>query len=229
MSDNTHAAMCVYCGETIIYDTRKVTDMAAAHSQIVEHDQQCPKNPMVDRLAFLNQQNTTLQEQRDEYRNHLAAIAEMTGNAGDIGATHEGVNALAGELARHKRLFAATCQQLCSIQQALGSTVVGIEPALVRELVEERDALAAHVERIISEWNSGDDQFSDEWIDRMGDIVEDAPETSLARRDALKQAEGAEIMRDELLKATKAIFHPHVAGVCSVVTERLNRSVEGHQ
>jgi len=97
MSDNTHAAMCVYCGETIIYDTREVTDMAAAHAQIVEHDQQCPKNPLVGRIAFLNQQNTALQEQCDEYRDHLAHIAEMTGNSGDIGAAHEGVNAVIEE------------------------------------------------------------------------------------------------------------------------------------
>src|SRR5690554_5418041 len=52
------------------------------------------------------------------------------------------------------------------------------------ELVEENATLAAHVERIITEWNSGDDLFSDEWISRMGDIVEDAPETSLARLKA---------------------------------------------
>lgn len=99
MSDNTHAAMCVYCGETIIYDTREATDMAAAHAQLIEHDQQCPKNPLVGRIAFLNQQNTALQEQCDEYRDHLAHIAEMTGNKGDIGAAHEGVNAVIEELA----------------------------------------------------------------------------------------------------------------------------------
>lgn len=85
-----------------------------------------------------------VKSERDEYRNHLAVIAEMTGNAGDIGAAHEEVNALMEDLAKHKRLFAATCQQL-------GSTVVGIEPALVRELVEEREALAAHVERLKEE------------------------------------------------------------------------------
>lgn len=65
MSDNTHAAMCVYCGEAIIYDTREVTDMAAAHAKIVEHDQQCDKNPLVARIEFLNQQNTEQQEQND--------------------------------------------------------------------------------------------------------------------------------------------------------------------
>ena len=54
-----------------------------------------------------------------------------------------------------------------------------------RAAERDRDALAAHVERVIREWNAGD-LFSDEWINRMGDIVEDAPDTSLARRDAVK-------------------------------------------
>jgi hypothetical protein len=51
----SHAAMCVYCGEAVIYDTREVTDMAAAHAKIVEHDQQCPRNPLVSRIAHLEQ------------------------------------------------------------------------------------------------------------------------------------------------------------------------------
>ncbi len=59
----------------------------------------------------------------------------------------------------------------------------------LQQAQEERAAMAAHVERIISEWNAGEDIFSDEWINRMGDIVEDAPTTSLAQRDAEKQAE----------------------------------------
>lgn len=60
----------------------------------------------------------------------------------------------------------------------------------LQQAQEERDALAAHVERIISEWNAGEDIFSDEWISRMGDIVEDAPITSLAHRDAQQQRSG---------------------------------------
>ncbi|WP_249976116.1 hypothetical protein [Vreelandella olivaria] len=150
--------------------------------------------------------------ERDEYRNHLAVIAEMTGNAGDIGAAHEGVNALMEELARHKRLFAATCQQLGSIQQALGSiqqalgsTVVGIEPALVRELVEERDALAAHVERqsellrrLVSAMRNyemdADPDYPPPRDHRamMSDAeaaLGAAPETSLDRRDFMTKAD----------------------------------------
>lgn len=60
MSDNNHASMCVYCGDSIIYDTREATDMAAAHAQIVEHDQQCPKNPLVALIAELEERGAAL-------------------------------------------------------------------------------------------------------------------------------------------------------------------------
>lgn len=51
--DKSRAAMCVYCGEAVIYETTEVTGMAAAHAKIVEHDQQCPRNPLVARIAAL--------------------------------------------------------------------------------------------------------------------------------------------------------------------------------
>ena len=76
------------------------------------------------------------------------------------------------------------------------------ELAAAQELDEvkaERDALAAHVERIITAWNADQDTrelFTDEWIDRVGDVIEGAPRTSLARRDAEKQAEALEEARD---------------------------------
>lgn len=60
MSDKTHAAMCVYCGEAIIYDTREVTDMAEAHAKIVAHDRVCPKNPLVARIAVLEQERDAM-------------------------------------------------------------------------------------------------------------------------------------------------------------------------
>ena len=52
-NEDSRSAMCVYCGEAIVYDTRQVTDMEQAHKQIVEHDQACPKNPLVARIAGL--------------------------------------------------------------------------------------------------------------------------------------------------------------------------------
>jgi hypothetical protein len=109
MSDNTHAAMCVYCGESIIYDTREVTDMAAAHAKIVEHDQQCSKNPLVGRVAFLNQQNTTLQEQSDTLAAH---INELSSNALALADACENK----ADLPLHK--WAVKCAMLVSRVQA---------------------------------------------------------------------------------------------------------------
>lgn len=55
----------------------------------------------------------------------------------------------------------------------------------------ERNALAAHGKRIIKEWNADHDDyepFSDEWVNHIGDVVEDAPTASLACRDAAIRA-----------------------------------------
>lgn len=52
------------------------------------------------------------------------------------------------DLDRHKRWFTAACERLGEIQSALGNSVVGIEPVLIREMIDERDALAAHVDRL---------------------------------------------------------------------------------
>lgn len=52
----------------------------------------------------------------------------------------------------------------------------------------------------------------------------------LERRDKLvadrARIEGADALFDELNNATKAIFHPHIAGVHAVVTNRLRREAE---
>lgn len=52
-AEGNHAASCIYCGEAIIYDTRKVDDMEAAHRMLMEHDRQCPKNPVAQEVAAL--------------------------------------------------------------------------------------------------------------------------------------------------------------------------------
>jgi uncharacterized coiled-coil DUF342 family protein len=169
--------------------------------------------------------------ERDEYRDHLAAIAEMTGNAVDIGAAHEGVNALVEDLARHKRMFAAACETLGEIQQALGNSIVGIEPVLVKELIEERDALAAHVDRlksaldnILSEvgTHSHDDLSDDER--KALSALEATPATSLARRDVLKHAEALE----EAAADTVPAMHKMKHWLLSRAND-LRQQAEGHQ
>lgn len=67
MSDMEHAAMCVYCGKAVIYDTREVADMAQAHAQIVEHDQACPKNPLVAEISQLRQRLAKSEEDARRY------------------------------------------------------------------------------------------------------------------------------------------------------------------
>jgi len=68
MDEPQHAAMCVYCGQAVIYDTRQVTDMAKAHAQIVEHDQSCPKNPLVAEIASLRQRLSESEADASRYR-----------------------------------------------------------------------------------------------------------------------------------------------------------------
>ncbi|MDR5887520.1 hypothetical protein [Vreelandella janggokensis] len=146
--------------------------------------------------------------ERDEYHSHLATISEMTGNKGDIGAAHEGVNVVIEDLGRHKRMFVAACESLGEIQKSLGNEIVGIEPQLVKELVEERDALAAHVERLQEALRGSLLLVENDLVPALegaGELDEDigewkaamyeSPATSLARRDAIKQAEALELVK----------------------------------
>ena len=111
--------------------------------------------------------------QRDEYRDHLALIAEMTGNKGDIGAAHEGVNAVIEECAARLKRVDFLNQQNTALQ-------------------EQIDALAAHVERLKE---AASIPRLESWM-RILEIINDSPATSLARRDALKKAEGLRLAAD---------------------------------
>lgn len=65
MSENKRknkAAVCLYCGESVIYDTSEVTDMAAAHKVLIEHDQACVKNPVVRERDRLSAELTALKK-----------------------------------------------------------------------------------------------------------------------------------------------------------------------
>jgi|GEM_PF-3478359 len=84
---NNHAAMCVYCGEAVIYDTREVTDMANAHAKIVEHDQQCPRNPLVARIAELEKALERTVDQAERCLNEAccSAVEKLTELAPHMG------------------------------------------------------------------------------------------------------------------------------------------------
>ena len=94
------------------------------------------------------------------------------------------------------------------------------------QLEFDPQALEAHVERIIGEWNSGEDLFSDEWINRMGDIVEDVPSSSLAKRDLLQQSQGAHkvahaVLHTNLLRAQNLDKQEYAAGVATLIGNQL--------
>lgn len=82
------------------------------------------------------------------------------------------------------------CRGLWSAGYAFDAAIVGAEPAAVEALAEKHDALAAHIERI----SAYKDHLEAKGLmpARMAGIIEEAPATSLARRDALKQAEALE-------------------------------------
>ncbi|MFI8748888.1 hypothetical protein ACIGG6_02615 [Vreelandella lionensis] len=173
--------------------------------------------------------------ERDEYRDHLAAIAEMTGNGDDIGAAHEGVNALAEDLARHKRMFAAACETLGEIQQALGNSVVGIEPELVKELVEERDVLAAYAEEFCSAAYQASEVMDDlnrdqcearHRLEHFRYNMPDAAKKIAARRDLLQQSQGAHkvahaVLHTNLLRAQNLDKQEYAAGVATLIGNQL--------
>lgn len=134
--------------------------------------------------------------EREEYRKHLSAIAEMTGNGDDIGTAHEGVNAV----------------------------------------IEERDALAAHVELLSDnlqasingiEWyrhNTSVDwgEADDEHLKYCEEAIKKKPATSLARRDALKQSE-------VLMLAAPNMVDILDRNKLKALSELIKATAEGHQ
>lgn len=106
---------------------------------------------------------------RDEYRNHLEVICEMTGEGSDIGAAHEAVNALIEQRDQYR---AAEAYQI----------------ALREKMEQERDALAAHVERLnllAKDAYSPKNGWTIQDLQELGRAaLQDTPATSLARRDA---------------------------------------------
>lgn len=92
------------------------------------------------------------------------------------------------DLDRHKRMFAAACGTLGEIQQLLGNQIVGIEPALVKELVDDRDALAAYQAELIRELTAcqsvlhnlaHDGQVTTAYADEAKAVLKRSPKTSL--------------------------------------------------
>lgn len=76
LAQTNHAATCIYCGEAVIYDTRAEADMQAAHQRLVDHDQHCPRNPLVARVAELQALLTRIRAKLAETHYHGAVLDE---------------------------------------------------------------------------------------------------------------------------------------------------------
>lgn len=185
-------------------------------------------------------------EERDEYRNHLAAIAEMTGNGDDIGAAHEGVNALIEDRARFPDkpdgIGLMISAHIKNKDAAVASAKEYAEKWRIRmdraerqlaKVEAERDALAAHVEVMSGLWFDMDDceQGSDEQeelIAKMFDAIRDhhnEPTTSLARRDARLVADALK----NLLGIVRCSGNRHLIATVETNIEHLHKRAEGHQ
>lgn len=117
---------------------------------------------------------------------------------------NEQLDALQEERDSYQREFALATEVLGEIHEALngsGPAIVGMEAVQVRQLQGERDALAAHVERLHMAWVDAKrcvavvafpslhhaESYQDlaKWsIKKLEAVVSETPETSLARQKA---------------------------------------------
>ena len=178
--------------------------------------------------------------ERDEYRDHLAVIADMTGNKGDIGAAHEGVNAVIEECAARLKRIEFLNQQNTTLQ-------------------EQSDTLAAHINELSSNALALADACENKadlplhkWavkcamlVSRVQASVKELPSTGLARRDALKEAETVEKWADCLESIIRLVEAEHskdpnypaigaegmgeLAADMRTEAENLRKKAEGHQ
>lgn len=224
MSDNTHAAMCVYCGDAIIYDTREVTDMAAAHAQIVEHDQQCPKNPLVARIAELERYNLGLANESCELQERVARLNKALtrqANAATLGL--DAAKKVAGSnLEQAKRLHAESSPAALESEREANARLT----ELVAKLEQERDALAALFVKLqegaTELIHASSEEEAGDAMELIAECSEKEVRSILASRDALKQAEALERLR-LLLQETQFDKAPSVARVVMQVNDAINR------
>tara|TARA_Y100000782_G_scaffold47771_1_gene53493 strand:+ start:2161 stop:2421 length:261 start_codon:yes stop_codon:yes gene_type:complete len=62
-------ATCIYCGHEVRYGPRRDATRDQAHKALIEHDQVCPKNPVV-------QERDQLRRNRDMYKGQVERQAE---------------------------------------------------------------------------------------------------------------------------------------------------------
>ncbi|WP_447896007.1 hypothetical protein [Vreelandella sp. GE22] len=159
MTDNIHAAMCIYCGEAIIYDTREVSDIAAAHAQIKDHDQQCHQNPLVARIADLEASHLHLSFKLLRGANNERQAEWPGADKADTTFKALEVCGEAGELAEAVKKLMRGGHGIAGTKAGLGN--VADELA---DVVISADLLAAHLEinlasSIASKFNKTSDKY----------------------------------------------------------------------
>lgn len=157
---------------------------------------------------------------------HDAIIAKQA-NAAKRGM--DAAKKVAGsELEQAKRLHAECDPQALESEREANAVLT----EQIAELEQERDALAAHVERLAEARN----------IPRVDtlmsilEIIDDAPATSLARRDLLKQAEALGVLAERKQREAEAEddcslrAQQAYAAVCAAnESNKLRQQAEGYQ
>lgn len=210
MSKHTNAAMCVYCGETIFYDPRKVTDMAAAHAKLFEHAQQCPKNPLVSRTA--------------ELENLLARQAKAAKQGMDAakGAAHEMQQ-------NASRMYAECGPTALESEREANAKLTN----MVADLERERDALAALFVMLqdgaTDLINAASEEEAGDAMELIAECSEKEARSILARRDAeqRKKALTETAKWFSALHASTELLSAEV--VCDILMDQSRRQIEDTQ
>lgn len=80
----------------------------------------------------------------------------------------------------------------------------------LEDVVRERDALAAHIERLRKAYEEA------EFWEDVHDVFNESPDLSLVERDKEQQKIGAASFRHELMESMRVPMRPHIQGVFSV-------------
>lgn len=175
---------------------------------------------------------------------HEAIIAKQA-NAAKQGM--DAAKKVAGSnLEQAKRLHAESNPQALESERAANAALT----ELAAKLEQERDALAAHVSRItglcrdLDECEQDSEEMGAVW-DKLESALQDAPTTSLARRDGLKEAEAVEQWADCLESVIRHVESEHAkdpnypaigaegmgefAADMRTEAEKLRKKTEGHQ
>lgn len=208
---DAHAAMCIYCGEAVIYDTRQANDMEEARRQLLEHDQQCPKNPLVTKIRTIDAAVFALFGYLSAH--HPDACADMLEVFG--GETWQGA-------ARHRDALTTFVSE--AIDAAFDGC--GLDGAWIQERAEQLGLLTAEAYDPKRHPDAGGTQFEPGdtiYVRQLRMTHCRMTPASLVRRDARMRAEALE----ELVSQTSQYKEANpVRGLAGFLAEEYRRQAE---